>query len=207
MRSTEIMKAQRKRRFGQARGFSLVELLIVTAVMIVVLGLIGSLMITTQRQYMSQQALIDASNNARVGLDLMLRLARVAGNNPNPEDFSFEPIHPDPDGNSQMDSIRLLADWNPGDGDTDDAYEDMIFSTSNGVLWIQRPSDDEPVEFVDRVESLTFSYKDSDGADISSSDAVANRDSIAYVDIELRTSVPDVPAMLFKSSAVIRSRK
>lgn len=207
MRSTEIMKAQRKRRFGQARGFSLVELLIVTAVMIVVLGMIGSLMITTQRQYMSQQALIDASNNARVVLDLMLRLARVAGNNPNPEDFSFEPIHPDPDGNSQMDSIRLLADWNPGDGDTDDAYEDMIFSTSNGVLWIQRPSDDEPVEFVDRVESLTFSYKDSDGADISSSDAVANRDSIAYVDIELRTSVPDVPAMLFKSSAVIRSRK
>lgn len=206
MRSTEIMKAQRERRFGQARGFSLVELLIVTVVMIVVSGLIGSLMITTQRQYMSQQALIDASNNARVGLDLMLRLARVAGNNPNPEDFSFEPIHPDPDGNSQMDSIRLLADWNPGDGDTDDAYEDMIFSTSNGVLWIQRPSDDEPVEFVDRVESLTFSYKDSNGADISSSDAVANRDSIAYVDIELRTSVPDVP-MLFKSSAVIRSRK
>lgn len=205
MRSTEIMKAQRKRRFGQARGFSLVELLIVTAVMIVVLGMIGSLMITTQRQYMSQQALIDASNNARVVLDLMLRLARVAGNNP--EEISFEPIHPDPDGNSQMDSIRLLADWNPGDGDTDDAYEDMIFSTSNGVLWIQRPSDDEPVEFVDRVESLTFSYKDSDGADISSSDAVANRDSIAYVDIELRTSVPDVPAMLFKSSAVIRSRK
>jgi len=207
MRSTEIMKAQPKRRFGQARGFSLVELLIVTAVMIVVSGLIGSLMITIQRQYMSQQALIDASNNARVVLDLMLRLARVAGNNPNPEDFSFEPIHPDPDGNSQMDSIRLLADWNPGDGDTDDAYEDMIFSTSNGVLWIQRPSDDEPVEFVDRVESLTFSYKDSDGADISSSDAVANRDSIAYVDIELRTSVPNVPAMLFKSSAVIRSRK
>jgi len=205
MRSTELMKAQRKRRFGQARGFSLVELLIVTAVMIVVLGMIGSLMITTQRQYMSQQALIDASNNARVVLDLMLRLARVAGNNP--EEISFEPIHPDPDGNSQMDSIRLLADWNPGDGDTDDAYEDMIFSTSNGVLWIQRPSDDEPVEFVDRVESLTFSYKDSDGADISSSDAVANRDSIAYVDIELRTSVPDVPAMLFKSSAVIRSRK
>ncbi len=201
------MKAQPKRRFGQARGFSLVELLIVTAVMIVVSGLIGSLMITIQRQYMSQQALIDASNNARVVLDLMLRLARVAGNNPNPEDFSFEPIHPDPDGNSQMDSIRLLADWNPGDGDTDDAYEDMIFSTSNGVLWIQRPSDDEPVEFVDRVESLTFSYKDSDGADISSSDAVANRDSIAYVDIELRTSVPNVPAMLFKSSAVIRSRK
>lgn len=200
------MKAQRERRFGQARGFSLVELLIVTVVMIVVSGLIGSLMITTQRQYMSQQALIDASNNARVGLDLMLRLARVAGNNP--EEISFEPIHPDPDGNSQMDSIRLRADWNPIDGDISDAYEDMIFSTSNGVLWIERPSDaGTPVEFVDRVESLTFSYKDSDGADISSSDAVANRDSIAYVDIELRTSVPDVPAMLFKSSAVIRSRK
>ncbi len=199
------MKAQRKRRFGQARGFSLIELLIVTAVLIVVLGLIGSVMITIQRQYMSQQALIDASNNARVALDLMLRLARVAGNNP--ERISFEPIHPDPDGNSQMDSIRLRTDWNPGDGDISDAYEDMIFSTSNGVLYIQRPSDGSPVEFVDRVESLTFSYKDSNGADISSSDAVANRGSIAYVDIELRTSVPDVPAILFKSSAVIRTRK
>ena len=199
------MKAQRKRRFGQARGFSLIELLIVTAVLIVILGLIGSIMITVARQYISQQALIDASQNARVALDLMLRLARVAGNNP--ERISFEPIHPDPDGNGQMDSIRLRADWNPGDGDISDAYEDMIFDTNNRVLRIQRPSDGSPVEFVDRIESLTFSYKDRDGADISSSNAVANRDSIAYVDIELRTSVPDVPAMLFKSSAVIRTRK
>ncbi len=206
MRSTEVMKAQRKRRFGQARGFSLAELLIVTAVLIVVWGLIGSIMFTIQRQYKSQQALIDASNNARVVLDLMLRLARVAGNAPE-ENNHFEPIHPDPDGNSQMDSIRLRADWNPGDGDIDDAFEDMVFSTSNGVLWIQRPLDGSPVEFVDRVESLTFAYKDRNGADIISSDAVANRDSIAYVYIELRTSVPDVPAMLFKSSAVIRTRK
>lgn len=199
------MKAQHKRRFGQARGYSLIELLIAIAVMTVVLGLIGTVMITVQSQYMSQQKLIDASNNARVALDLVLRLVRVAGNNP--ERISFEPIHPDPDGNSQMDSIRLRADWNPGDGDISDAYEDMIVSTSNGVLYIRRPSDGSPVEFVDRVESLTFSYKDRDGADISSSNAVANRDSIAYVDIELRTSVPDVPAILFKSSAVVRTRK
>ena len=181
------------------------ELLVVMAVLIVVLGLIGSVMITIQRLYLSQQTLIDASNNARVALDLMLRLARVAGNNP--ERISFEPIHPDPDGNTQMDSIRLRGDWNPGDGVLDDAYEDMIFTTSNGVLYIQRPSDGSPVEFVDRVASLTFSYKDRTGADISSSDAVANRNVIAYVDIELRTSVPDVPDMLFKSSAVIRTRK
>ncbi len=181
------------------------ELLTVTAVLVVVLGLVGSVMITFQRVYMSQQALIDASNNARVALDLMLRLARVAGNNP--EKITFEPIHPDPDGNTQMDSIRLRGDWNPGDGDISDDYEDMIFTTSNGVLYIQRPSDGSPVEFVDRVESLTFSYKDDAGADISSSDAVADRDDIAYVDIELRTSVPDVPAMVFKSSAVVRTRR
>ena len=199
------MKAQHERRFGQATGYSLIEMLITIAVMTVVMGLIGTVMITVQRQYMSQQKLIDASNNARVALDLVLRLVRVAGNNP--ERIGFEPIHPDPDGNSQMDSIRLRADWNPGDGDISDAYEDMIFSTSNGVLYIRRPSDGSPVEFVDRVESLTFSYKDRDGADISSSNAVANRNSIAYVDIELRTSVPDVPAILFKSSAVVRTRK
>ena len=134
---------------------------------------------------------------------MLLRLVRVAGNNP--QFITFEPIDPDPDGDTQMNTIRLRADWNPGDGILDDPYEDMIFSTSSGVLYVKQPSDTNPVEFVDSIESLAFTYLDSDGATIS--DPVASKDSIAYVDIELRTQVPDVPAMVFRSSAVVQSRR
>lgn len=187
----------------QREGFSLVELMIVMSMLSVVLGLVGFAMISVQGRYLSQQSLIDAQNNAKAALGMLLRLVRVAGNNP--QFITFEPIDPDPDGDTQMNTIRLRADWNPGDGILDDPYEDMIFSTSSGVLYVKQPSDTNPVEFVDSIESLAFTYLDSDGATIS--DPVASKDSIAYVDIELRTQVPDVPAMVFRSSAVVQSRR
>ena len=154
----------------QREGFSLVELMIVMSMLSVVLGLVGFAMISVQGRYLSQQSLIDAQNNAKAALGMLLRLVRVAGNNP--QFITFEPIDPDPDGDTQMNTIRLRADWNPGDGILDDPYEDMIFSTSSGVLYVKQPSDTNPVEFVDSIESLAFTYLDSDGATISGSSGI-----------------------------------
>jgi prepilin-type N-terminal cleavage/methylation domain-containing protein len=197
------MKLHSKKAMDSAKGFTLVELIVAMVILVVVVGIVGSITITVEKGYVSQQALLEAQNNARVAMDMILRLVRMAGNNPML--IVFEPIHPDPDGNSLMDSIRLRSDWNPSDGDLGDRYEDMIFSTNNGVMYVKQPSDGSPVEFVDRIESLSFTYFDNSGNAIA--DPVASRSSIAYVDVELHTRVPDVPAMVFKSSAVVRTRE
>ncbi|MDA2938798.1 hypothetical protein MYX75_11120 [Acidobacteria bacterium AH-259-A15] len=185
-------------------GFSLVELLIVMAFLAITLGILGGSIIVVAHNYVSQRQLIEAQNNARVALDTMLRFTRMAGNNP--QGITFDAIEPDPDGNTQADSIQLQGDWNPADGDVTDRYENIIFTTNNGVLYKEEPSfDTNPVEFVDSIESLTFTYRDADNVPIA--DPISNNGDIAFVDIELRTQVPNVPAMVFKSSATMRARR
>ena len=184
-------------------GFSLAELMIVAVILTFVVGMIGSVVMIAQREYISQHALFEAQTNARAAMDLMLRLVRVAGNDP--QEIGFEAIHPDPDGNHLMDSIRLRADWNPGDGALDDPYEDMIFTTSGGSLYVQRPTEDGPIEFVDSIESLSFTYTDSSGSPITH--PIAARESIAFVNIELHAPVPGGSDMEFNSSAVVRTRE
>ena len=185
------------------RGYTLVELMIVMIFTTVILGVLGGSIIAVQDQYLSQRRLMDAQNDARVALDTMLRLIRMAGNNP--EDITFVAIDPDPDGNTQLDSIRLRGDWNPGDGDVTDPYEDMIITVSGGTLFKQEPSDGGPVEFVDNVQSLAFTYREADNSDIM--DLIANPGLIAFVNITLTIQVPDVPDMVFTSSAVLRERE
>ncbi len=184
------------------RGFSLVESVIVTAVLAVMLGLLGGSIVAVQRQYVGQEQLVEAQSNVRVSLDTILRFTRMAGNDP--RELDFEAIDPDPDGNNQLDSIRLRGDWNPPDGDLNDRYEDITFSTDDGVLFKREPTDANPVEFADRIESLTFSYRDADNATIAT--PIASPESIVWVEIEIRTRVPDVPPMLFKSASTLRAR-
>ena len=64
------------------RGFSLVESVIVTAVLAVMLGLLGGSIVAVQRQYVGQEQLVEAQSNVRVSLDTILRFTRMAGNDP-----------------------------------------------------------------------------------------------------------------------------
>lgn len=185
------------------KGYSLVEMMIVTMFLVVILGVLGGTIIVVQNQYLGQRQLMEAQNNARVALDTMLRLIRMAGGNP--EELTFEAIDPDPDGNTVLDSIQVLSDWNPGDGDLNDRYEDMTFTVSGGTLFKEEPSDGSPVAFVDNVQSLTFTYRDSSNSAVA--DPIATPEQIAFVDIELRTQVPDMPDMVFTSSAAVRERE
>ena len=199
------MKALRTLRRPRRKvdGFSLLELLIVIMVLSVVLGIIGQIILSVQREYLSQRQLIEAQNSARAALDTLVRLIRIAGNDP--ERVDFQAIDPDPDGNGQLDSIHLRADWNPADGALDDPYEDIVFSTNNGVLFTQEPTNAVPVEFLDRIESVSFAYFDRNNNPIA--DPVATPNSIASLDIVMQTRVPGSPPMEFRSSATIRGKE
>ena len=133
----------------------------------------------------------------------MVRLVRVAGNDP--QELAFQALDPDPDGNSQLDDIRLRADWNPADGDLDDPREDIIFSTSSDQMFKEEPGDGGPVVLADRIQSVAFTYRDKDNVVIG--DPIANSGSIALVEIVLTTSVPDVPDLTYRSSATLQARE
>jgi len=190
----------RPRRLNKMQGFSLTELLITTAVLTIVMGIVIQMIVSVQNNYMTQQGLIEAQNNARAALDIMVRLTRMAGNDP--DRINFQAIDPDPDNNGQLDSIHLRGDWNPADGALDDTYEDIIFSVNNGTMFKQEPGDPGPVEFLDSIGSLTFAYLDRNNAPIPN--PIGTPGAIESVDIILQTNVPDSPPMEFRSSATRR---
>ena len=185
------------------RGVTLLELLVVLIILSIVLGFIGAITIQVNRDYSSQEQSIRAEDSSRVALDTLARLIRMAGNDP--QDIGFQALDPDPDGNLQWDSIHLRSDWNPPDGLLDDPYEDVIFSVSNNTMWIQDPATFSPVEFLDDIESLSFSYFDIDGAPVSNPPTQSG--SIVQVSIRVESHLENLSPLEFSSSATIRERE
>ena len=138
-------------------GFSLAELLIVIALLSVLMSITGQILVQVQGGYVSQNELMEAQHYAMATMDTVARLIRLAGNDP--QRIDFVPIDPDPDGNGEWDSIHIRSDWNPPDGLLDDPNEDIVFSTQNGTLFVEE-SGQAPTEFLDGIESVTFSYYD-----------------------------------------------
>jgi prepilin-type N-terminal cleavage/methylation domain-containing protein len=189
---------------SESRGFSLIEMLMVTVILGIVMGLVTQILGSIQLTYREQQQIITAQDNARATLDFMTRLIRMAGNNPN-NIANLQAIHPDPDGNNQLDSIRVRADWNPADGALNDRYEDVIFTSGSGFVYTQEPSDAQPVQFAEGLGPVSFSYFDSSNGSIA--DPIANLGSIAYVQVTLQTQVTGADPVLFRSGASIRKRE
>src|SRR5690348_12493485 len=104
-------------------GFSLIELLIVCVILVFTLGMIGGVVSSVQNSYSQQQLRTQAVNDATSALDLMTRLIRMAGNNPN-DIGSLQAIDPGTASNGFYQTIRLRSDWRGStissmpDGDT-----------------------------------------------------------------------------------------
>ena len=184
-------------------GVSLIELLITTAILSIVLGIVAQVLAMAQRDYVSQRELVRAQDNGLVALDNLVRLIRMAGNDP--ESVTFQAIDPDPDGNGQLDSIQIRSDWNPADGALDDRYENVTFTTSDGSLFVQEPNDANPIEFLENISSVAFAYFDSDSASIAN--PIASSDLIALVQIVLQTEVTGRDPVAHTSSVSIRSQE
>ena len=176
------------------RGFSLIEMLIVTVITVVAIGVVTSMFVQGNQLYASQRAFDEARSNASAALDMTVRVLRGA-----------QTIQPDPDGNLVADSIRAVSDWNPRDGDTADAYEDVTFSVAGGTLFKREPADAAPVAFADRVESMAFVYRNPAGALVATPwTAVASQ--LAYVQVTVRSTPINGTRVTVKSSASVRRR-
>jgi prepilin-type N-terminal cleavage/methylation domain-containing protein len=194
----------RAKKLANSSGFSLVELLLTIVILGIVLAVVGQTVMQAQGQYVEQRRRVEAQNHARTALDLMTRLIRQAGSNPR-EIAGLQAVLPDPDGNAQLDSIRIQADWNPPDGALNDPYEDVILTTDGVSLFIREPADPAPVEFLEGISQMSFQYFDADGAAIAN--PIANAATIASVDITLTCNIPDSQALTLRTSATVRGRE
>ncbi len=184
------------------KGFSLAELLIVIALLSVLMSISGQIFVQVQGSYVSQNKLMEAQNSAMAAMDTLARLLRQAGNDP--QRIKFVPLDPDPDGNGEWDSIHIRSDWNPPDGLLDDPYEDIIFSTQSGALFVKE-SIDAPTKFLNDIESVTFSYFDRDNNPVA--DPVATPGSIAFIRFDLEIQPEGSPSRTFSSGISIRTRE
>jgi type II secretory pathway pseudopilin PulG len=182
-------------RATRQRGYGLLELLVTTVVMIAVLSLTAQTIIQFQRGYRAQNGLIDAQYNARAALDLLVRLIRNA-----------QTVMPDPDGNGVFDTIGIVGDWNPPNGVVTDSYETVLFTAAGGVLSKQEPGDLAPVPFADRIESMAFSYFDTNDAPIANPVLAAPQITLVRI-VVVTTAQEDAPALTLNAAAVIRARE
>jgi hypothetical protein len=183
-------------------GFTLLELLVTSVILMTVLGIVGRIFADSDRVYRTQRQYVDARGGAASGLEMIVRLIRQAG-----ESNASNGIWPDPDGNGALDSIRLVADWNPRNGVWTDPYEDVTFTVAGGTLFKREPGDAVPVAFADRVNSLTFSYLSPGGVPVTNPTAVPKA-HLGYVNVTLQaTPVNNVPGRVFTSSASVRRRE
>jgi len=195
---------------SEIQGFSLIELLIVVVIMVIILGILSSIILGINRSYIRERPRIEALNDANAALDMMARLIRMAGNNPQ-SIAGLQAINPGTAVSGQYNTIRIRSDWrgttgsgNP-DGDTNDPFEDITFSVSSGRLMKrEQPADSTPVVFLNHVNSLRFTYFDTNNTAITN--PVANQAQIARVDIQLDTQTPDTPVMTFRTSVFVRGR-
>jgi hypothetical protein len=190
----------------------MVELLVSTAVMIIVLGITTSVLTRASTMFDQQRASMDGRNSSAAGIDLMARLLRLSSCT-NTAVFC-QSIVPDWDGNGIFDSVRVQADWNPRDGVLNDPYEDVYFvvdvaNTPAGpmpTLFKREPSDAEAVAFGDRVQAIRFVYLNQNGAPLAN--PVATPHLIGGVVLTVTTTPANgMPAVTSSSTISLRRIK
>jgi prepilin-type N-terminal cleavage/methylation domain-containing protein len=64
------------------RGFSFIEVMIVTAILVLALGAVFSIAVQSQRSFQSERQLNEATQQARLAFNQIVRYIRQAGNDP-----------------------------------------------------------------------------------------------------------------------------
>lgn len=191
-------------------GFSLVELIIVSAVLVFIIGILTAIISNVRASYARERPRIEALDDATAALDMMTRLIRMAGNNPS--NITMQAIDAgSPDAAGVYHTIRIRGNWrgntagSPPDNDITDPFEDVLFSVQNNTLMKREfPADTASVEFLDNVSDLRFTYYDTNNILIPN--PVTSAGLISRIDMEVVTQASGTPPITFNSSAFTRQK-
>jgi prepilin-type N-terminal cleavage/methylation domain-containing protein len=141
-----------------ARGFTLIELMMAMTMLAIIMGGVVSVTVSMQRGYIRQREVARSEDALRVAELTITRILQTAGSNPlnmaagAANSPRVEPL------TAPFDTLQVLADFNPVDGDTGDLLENMLVYALNDTLFVrwQQGGAAAPVAFP--VRSLVFQY-------------------------------------------------
>jgi type IV pilus assembly protein PilW len=160
-------------------GFSSVEIMVSTAIAMVVLAAVSNTFIGQTRYYNAQEHVNEMQQNGRAALDLMSREIKLAGYDPTGtaigNGIPYSPAQ-----------LQLLADLD-GDGSTAGTDENIIYAYDAANLRIQRTTGGTTMTLTENISDFTFDYLDASGNPTT----IAGNIRQIRISITARTSKPD----------------
>jgi prepilin-type N-terminal cleavage/methylation domain-containing protein len=162
-------------------GFSLTEMLISLTLLGMIMGAITAVVTSMQRGYVRQREIARMEDALRVAELTTTAILRAAAANPRNITVGqlprIDPLEP------PFDTLRVVADFNPDDGDVLDPLEDMLVYVAADTLFVrwQQGQPAAPVAFP--VRTLAFQY-DSNGTVLATNLAVTRAATRARVTLE-----------------------
>ena len=163
---------------GGRAGFSLLEILISTVLLMIVMSALGGTMVVQQRQYISQRYWRRADEAARSALAVIETAVRNAGSNPLQVGTLFTSLtpagelHPNPLNAGQWNNVQVRGDFNPADGDVLDLYEDVRVWAANDTMFVRWTAAGAAEPVATPVRTLTFEYFRHDGVPVTTLGAI-----------------------------------
>ena len=149
----------------------------------VVMGSVVSVITHVQRDYVRQRTRDDSMTAVRSAELLIGRVLRTAGADPNK--IGIVGIVGQPNGSG---SLRVRADFNPADGDTNDDLEDVTFDMNGTELRVKWRGTGISAPLVSPISSLSFEYYRRDGTQLTN---LAHADSAKRVKIVIVSPMVD----------------
>lgn len=177
-------------------GFSLVEMVIALTISSLVIATFFGTIANLQKQYRGQRDTRMAEESLRMAEQVLRTMLQTAAADPMLTGGAL--LDPDPMGNgAQFDDLRVKSDFNPPDGDFDDALEDIRVRVQADTMMVQWSNTGSYQPLVYPVRSLVFEYFDAAGTPLTTAAAAANAKSVRFT-----ISAPESPV-----SNILRSRQ
>ena len=157
-------KSTKNNRFQNEAGFSLIELLIASVVLLDILGILATIVSGVQSAYRGSRNRVERQMDALASLNLITRVIRNAGNNTTQIPFTAT-------GNNRL---QVKSDWVVENNSLSDPFENVDFYVSDNILYMTSVgSSSTTAELAKNIESINFAYFDSNGITTSTMSSVA----------------------------------
>lgn len=143
-------------------GFSTIGMIVALVLLGLLLAPMLGTILSAQHGFVESRDRARAAGSVRYAHLSLTRFIRLAGSSP--VGLPLPGIDPDPDGDGVFNDIRLRADYNPPDGDIDDAGEDLTFFLRADTMFVRSGGDGAEEPFLIGVDSLAFEYFDHNGS-------------------------------------------